>query len=138
VFAILILKRRIQQVLDRQILKAGEVYCIKNTEVRSFSTSKRFDAARPAERVNDRKTAKLVFGQVFLSIGHPDVIFFDERLPEAGFRTETAVAFARTLAEIDVRLKADGAAMASSVIRLFHRCPPAVTMRKLVDSQLTG
>ena len=137
-FAILILKRRTQQVLNRQILKAGEVYCVENTEVRRFSTSERFDAARPAERVDDRQTAKLVFGQIFLSVGHPDVIFFDERLPEAGFRTKTAVAFARTLVEIDICLEADGAAMATSVIRLFHRCPPAATRRELVHNQLTG
>ena len=62
--SILVLNGSVQQVVNRQIVQTGDVYRVEHTHIRRFATAEGFNAARPAEEMDDGSTAKLVFSQI--------------------------------------------------------------------------
>ena len=64
VLSILVLNGSVYQFVGRQIVQAGDVYCVEHTQIRCFTAAEGFDPTRPTEEMDDGSAAKLVFSQI--------------------------------------------------------------------------
>ena len=118
--------RRSGPFRGRRVVKARHADGIKcAVHFRDFRTPEGFNPAGFAEQVVDRFSPKLVIGQAVIALRQVKIIDRDKRFPEAAFGANRAIAFARFAREIDCGFEANGTAMATPVIGLFHHYSPA-------------
>jgi hypothetical protein len=65
--------------------------------------------------------AELVIAERVLARQEPESLWFYDGAPVARLRADRAITLARALGEIDIRLVANGAAVATTPIGLLHR-----------------
>jgi len=117
--------RRLQELLGRRIVECAQLDGnVVSADLLDVSAAKRPNAAMPAEQVMPALCSELIVAQIGLARKQAEIIGFDNDAPVSRLRTDRAVALSRASAQIDVRLVAYCAAVATTVVGFLHAFAP--------------
>ena len=114
--------RRGSQFLRRHIIERR--YCNTDesaTNLGNVATTERLHTAGLAEEMFNAVAVELILRQIVLALKQPKLLWLHGGPPIAGLLADRTIALAGALAQIEIDLETNCAAMTAAVIRLVHK-----------------